>query len=115
MRLSHEGLVGCRGRRPAMNPSIVPPRRHSRGAGTGAVSAPLIPLQGWIRATNVGAQPNQRLELAPPVVVELHLWKPPHGGAAQPPPVRPPAPEKEESMEKNLLTILVWLFFLGGL
>ena len=37
------------------------------------VSAPLGLLQGWIRASIVGAQPNQRLELAPPVVVELHL------------------------------------------
>jgi len=29
--------------------------------------------QGRIRATGMGAQPNRRLELAPPVVVELHL------------------------------------------
>ncbi len=37
------------------------------------MSAPLVSIQGWIRATIVGAQPNQRLELAPPVVVELQL------------------------------------------
>jgi len=56
-----------------MNPSIVPPGVTAAVQGRGAVSAPLVPLQGWIRATNVGAQPNKRLELAPPVVVELHL------------------------------------------
>jgi len=37
------------------------------------VSAPMAPIPGWMRAAIVGAQPNQRLELAPPVVVELHL------------------------------------------
>src|SRR2546425_6430267 len=63
-------------------------RRHNGGGGTVTVSAPLVSVQGWIRATILGAQPNQRLELAPPVVVELHLWKPQHGGAAQPRPVR---------------------------
>src|SRR5438445_12500777 len=63
-------------------------RRHNGGGGTVTVSAPLVSVQGWVRATILGAQPNQRLELAPPVVVELHLWKPQHGGAAQPAPVR---------------------------
>jgi len=73
MRLSNESLVGRGGRCAAMNSSIVPPGVTATVAGTGAVSAPLGPVQGWIRATIFGAQPNQRLELAPPVVVELQL------------------------------------------
>ena len=46
------------------------------------MSAPPISRQERIRASIVGAQPNQRLELPPPVVVELHLWKPQLGAAA---------------------------------
>ena len=55
-------------------PSIGPPGRlGSDGASQGAVSR-----RGWIRAgadpsNEVGAQPNKRLELAAPLVVELHL------------------------------------------
>ncbi len=37
------------------------------------MSAPLTPGLGRMRATIFGAQPNKRLELAPPVVVELQL------------------------------------------
>ncbi len=73
MRLSNEGLVGRGGQLPADESERRSSRRHGRGAGAGTVSALLVPIGGCIRATIVGAQPNKRLELAPPVVVELHL------------------------------------------
>ena len=71
--LSNEGLVGRRGRGLSMDPSVIPAGITAAVQGTGSVSAPIAPIPGGIRATIVDAQPNQRLELAPPVVVELHL------------------------------------------
>src|SRR2546425_12261337 len=64
-------------------------RPHNGGGGTGTGSAPLVSIQGWIRATIFGAQPNQRLELAPPLVVEIEFGKTQPGRAAQPPPRKP--------------------------
>ena len=56
-----------------MDPSCIPAGITAAVQVTGSVSAPLAPIPGGIRAAIVGAQPNQRLELAPPVVVELQL------------------------------------------
>jgi len=58
MRLTNEGLVGLPGPVSMDESEHRSTKRHSNSAVTGAVSAPLIPLQGWIRAANVGAQPN---------------------------------------------------------
>ena len=71
--LSNEGLVGRRGRGFSLDPSVIPAGITAAVQGTGSVSAPIAPIPGGIRAPIVGAQPNQRLELAPPVAVELHL------------------------------------------
>src|SRR2546428_11094422 len=61
-------------------------RRHNGGGGAVTVRAPLVSIQGWIRATIFGAQPNQRLGVGPPRVGEIPFWKTPPRGAAQPPP-----------------------------
>src|SRR5256885_4905625 len=65
-------------------------RRHNGGGGTVTGSAPLVSIQGWIRATIFRGQPNQRLELAPPLVREIALWKTPPRRPTSPHPRRTP-------------------------
>ncbi len=48
-------------------------RHHNRGTRNVTASAPWASVPATTQATIVGAQPNKRLELAPPVVVELQL------------------------------------------
>jgi len=66
-------LVGARGAVKSVSSERRSNRHQSCGAGEVTASAPWALVQGGTQATIVGAQPNKRLELAPPVVVELHL------------------------------------------